>query len=101
MAFAKAMHAPLIFTSSTYNINVSEVFKIAISMLLGGECNISEMKEIGEPIRLFKPPFCPVKSVRLPDEVIAQGIEIEPEEEKDVELEEWDVKEDDDDDEIL
>jgi len=95
-AFARAMHAPLFFTSAMYNANVFEVFKVVLSMLLGLECNIPEISEVGQPIRLFHPPYCPVASVVLPPEKLALASEA-PAKKKtsadDTELEEWDVDE--------
>ena len=74
-SFARAMHAPLFFTSAAFNANVLEVFRVILSMLFGSDCGLPEITEVGEPIRLFRPPFCPVVPVALPPEKLALAFE--------------------------
>lgn len=48
--FAAAMHAPLIFCSTSSSINVQKIFKIVISKAFDLKCTIEPISEIGEPI---------------------------------------------------
>lgn len=48
--FAKAMKAPLIFTSSSHSINIKKIFKIILAKVFGLKCTIEEVSEVGEPI---------------------------------------------------
>lgn len=49
-AFAKAMKAPLIFTSASHSINVQKLFKIVLSQRFDLRCNVPRMSNVGEPI---------------------------------------------------
>ncbi|CAM9265949.1 unnamed protein product [Ascophyllum nodosum] len=51
--FAKAMHAPLIFTSASHSINVQKMFKIVLSRVFDLRCNLEEIAGVGEPLLLF------------------------------------------------
>eukprot|EP01124_Arcella_intermedia_P025062 TRINITY_DN43_c0_g1_i1.p1 TRINITY_DN43_c0_g1~~TRINITY_DN43_c0_g1_i1.p1 ORF type:complete len:225 (+),score=20.54 TRINITY_DN43_c0_g1_i1:58-675(+) len=48
--FAKSMHAPLIFCSSAYSINVKKIFKIVLAKAFDLKCNVPEITQPGEPI---------------------------------------------------
>lgn len=48
--FAKAMKAPLIFTSVSHSINVQKVFKIVISKVFDLKCTIPKIDGLGDPI---------------------------------------------------
>ena len=90
-AFARAMHAPLFFTCSLYNSNIVELFKVILSMFLGIEPTLPENDEVGEPIRLFRPPYCPEKPVVLPPETLALASDAGEKKCSPDDLEEWDV----------
>jgi len=51
--FAKAMHAPLIFCSTSHSINVQKIFKIVLAKAFDLKCVIPEIDEVGEPILLY------------------------------------------------
>lgn len=51
--FAKAMHAPLIFTSASHSINVQKMFKVVLSKVFDLRCNLEEITGAGEPLLLF------------------------------------------------
>ncbi|CAM9267576.1 unnamed protein product [Laminaria digitata] len=61
--FAKAMHAPLIFTSASHSINVQKasrrsrafllMFKVVLSRVFDLRCNLEEIAGAGEPLLLF------------------------------------------------
>ncbi|OQR90692.1 septum-promoting GTP-binding protein 1 [Achlya hypogyna] len=48
--FAKAMKAPLIFTSASHSVNVQKVFKIVLSKVFDLKCTIPLIQNIGDPI---------------------------------------------------
>mmetsp|Transcript_57587 Transcript_57587/g.137072 ORF Transcript_57587/g.137072 Transcript_57587/m.137072 type:complete len:212 (-) Transcript_57587:38-673(-) len=48
--YAKAMKAPLIFSSASHSINVHKVFKIILSRVFDLKCNIPKIENVGEPI---------------------------------------------------
>mmetsp|Transcript_8233 Transcript_8233/g.13051 ORF Transcript_8233/g.13051 Transcript_8233/m.13051 type:complete len:108 (-) Transcript_8233:175-498(-) len=48
--FAKAMKAPLIFSSASHSINVHKVFKILLARVFDLRCNIPKIVNVGEPI---------------------------------------------------
>ena len=58
-SFARAMHAPLFFTSAYTNTNITELFRVVLSIALGIECALPEITDPNEPLRRFRPPFCP------------------------------------------
>lgn len=52
--FAKAMRAPLIFSSTSHSINVQKIFKIVLSKAFDLKCTIPEIENIGEPLLLYQ-----------------------------------------------
>lgn len=48
--FAKAMKAPLIFTSASHSINVQKVFKVVLSKVFDLKCTVPMIERIGDPI---------------------------------------------------
>mmetsp|Transcript_16495 Transcript_16495/g.23291 ORF Transcript_16495/g.23291 Transcript_16495/m.23291 type:complete len:218 (-) Transcript_16495:35-688(-) len=60
--YAKAMKAPLIFTSSLKSINVQKMFKIVLSKVFDLRCNLEEVVNLGEPLLIFMDNFNPQKS---------------------------------------
>jgi len=48
--FAKAMKAPLIFSSTSHSINVQKIFKIVLSKVFDLKCNLEPVSNVGEPI---------------------------------------------------
>lgn len=50
MRYAKAMKAPLIFTSSLEGVNVKSIFKITLCKLFDLPCNVEKITEVGKPI---------------------------------------------------
>lgn len=52
--YSKAMKASLIFTSSSDSINIQKVFKILMSKSFDLQLNLPELKNIGEPILIYK-----------------------------------------------
>mmetsp|Transcript_3033 Transcript_3033/g.4607 ORF Transcript_3033/g.4607 Transcript_3033/m.4607 type:complete len:218 (+) Transcript_3033:103-756(+) len=59
--YAKAMKAPLIFTSSLKSINVQKMFKIVLSKVFDLRCNLEEVVNLGEPLLIFMDNFNPQK----------------------------------------
>ncbi|QRW07428.1 Septum-promoting GTP-binding protein 1 [Ceratobasidium sp. AG-Ba] len=51
--FAKAMHASLIFSSTSASINVQKIFKIVLAKAFDLKCVIPEIEGVGEPILLY------------------------------------------------
>ncbi|KIR32047.1 septum-promoting GTP-binding protein 1 [Cryptococcus deuterogattii 99/473] len=51
--FSKAMHAPLIFCSTSHSINVQKIFKIVLAKAFDLKCVIPEIDAVGEPILLY------------------------------------------------
>ena len=51
--FAHAMKAPLIFCSSSHNINVQKMFKVVFSKVFDVECPVKSKSRVGEPILEF------------------------------------------------
>ncbi|KAI0071675.1 putative small monomeric GTPase [Panus rudis PR-1116 ss-1] len=51
--FAKAMHASLIFCSTSASINVQKIFKIVLAKAFDLKCVIPEIEGVGEPILLY------------------------------------------------
>ncbi|KAH9904989.1 P-loop containing nucleoside triphosphate hydrolase protein [Xylariomycetidae sp. FL2044] len=52
--FAKAMRAPLIFSSTSHSINVQKIFKIVLSKAFDLKCTIPEIENVGEPLLLYQ-----------------------------------------------
>ncbi|KAL6074261.1 Ras GTPase tem1 [Balamuthia mandrillaris] len=48
--FAKAMKAPLVFSSAHASINVQKIFKIVLAKAFDLKCTIAQVTEVGEPI---------------------------------------------------
>ena len=48
--FAKAMKAPLIYSSSSHGVNVQKIFKIVLSKVFALKCTIDPIINDGEPI---------------------------------------------------
>lgn len=48
--FAKAMKAPLIFSSAHSSINVQKIFKIVLAKAFDLKCTIEQISKVGEPI---------------------------------------------------
>ena len=51
--YAKAMHASLIFTSSSNSINVQKLFKIVVSKLFNLGLSIEPIEGVGDPLLIF------------------------------------------------
>jgi len=51
--FAKAMHASLIFCSTSASINVQKIFKIVLAKAFDLKCVIPEVHNVGEPILIY------------------------------------------------
>lgn len=54
--YAKAMKAPLIFSSASHSINVQKMFKIVLSKVFDLKSTVAEITAIGEPLLIFTPP---------------------------------------------
>ena len=48
--FAKAMKAPLIFSSASHSINIQKIFKIILSKVFNLKCTIPCISKVGDPI---------------------------------------------------
>eukprot|EP00771_Trimastix_marina_P001066 gnl/Trimastix_PCT/2109.p1 GENE.gnl/Trimastix_PCT/2109~~gnl/Trimastix_PCT/2109.p1 ORF type:complete len:202 (-),score=61.53 gnl/Trimastix_PCT/2109:61-666(-) len=48
--YARAMKAPLIFSSASYSINIQKIFKLVIAKVFQMNAGITPVGEIGEPI---------------------------------------------------
>ena len=48
--FAKAMKAPLIFSSASHSININKIFKIILSRVFNLKCTIPCISTVGDPI---------------------------------------------------
>lgn len=51
--FAKAMHASLIFCSTSASVNVQKIFKIVLAKAFDLKCVIPEIEGVGEPILIY------------------------------------------------
>lgn len=51
--FAKAMKAPLVFTSAHHSINVQKMFKIILSRVFDLRCTLDRITASGEPLLIF------------------------------------------------
>ncbi|KAL0230181.1 hypothetical protein PCE1_003743 [Barthelona sp. PCE] len=49
-AYANAMNAPLVFSSSKYGIHINNIFKIALSKIFKINLNLERISTLGEPI---------------------------------------------------
>ena len=53
LKFARAMKAPLIFTSTLHSINVQKIFKIVLAKAFDLKCTIGEISGVGEPVVIY------------------------------------------------
>lgn len=51
--YAKAMKAPLIFSSASHSVNVQKLFKIVLSKVFDLKSTVAEISAIGEPLLIF------------------------------------------------
>ncbi len=51
--YAKAMKAPLIFSSASHSINVQKLFKIVLSKVFDLKSTVAEISAVGEPLLIF------------------------------------------------
>lgn len=55
--FARAMKAPLIYSSASHSINVQKLFKVILAKLFDLRVSVEENHNIGEPLlELYYPP---------------------------------------------
>jgi|EP00769_Ergobibamus_cyprinoides_P003532 GTP-binding protein of the ras superfamily involved in termination of M-phase len=52
--YAKAMKAPIIFSSTSHSINVNKIFKVVLARVFGIRCSVKEASNPGEPLLLYK-----------------------------------------------
>jgi len=51
--YAKAMKAPLVFSSASHSINVQKMFKIVLSKVFDLKSTVAEIVAVGEPLLIF------------------------------------------------
>mmetsp|Transcript_16683 Transcript_16683/g.67287 ORF Transcript_16683/g.67287 Transcript_16683/m.67287 type:complete len:219 (+) Transcript_16683:283-939(+) len=51
--FAKAMKAPLVFTSAHHSINVQKMFKVILSRVFDLKCTLDRVQDPGKPLLIF------------------------------------------------
>jgi len=51
--FAKAMKAPLVFTSATHSVNVQKLFKVVLAKVFDLKCTLDKIQNVGEPLLIF------------------------------------------------
>ncbi|KAJ1448042.1 P-loop containing nucleoside triphosphate hydrolase protein [Pelagophyceae sp. CCMP2097] len=51
--FAKAMKAPVVFTSAHHSINVQKMFKVILSRVFDLRCTLEQLAAVGEPLLIF------------------------------------------------
>jgi len=51
--YAKAMKAPLIFSSASHSVNVQKLFKIVLSKVFDLKSTVAEVSAMGEPLLIF------------------------------------------------
>jgi len=51
--YARAMKAPLVFTSAHEAINVQKMFKVVLSRVFDLKCTLEKFTELGEPLLIF------------------------------------------------
>uniref|UniRef100_A0A6U3ZUB0 Septum-promoting GTP-binding protein 1 n=1 Tax=Octactis speculum TaxID=3111310 RepID=A0A6U3ZUB0_9STRA len=51
--FAKAMKAPLVFTSATHSINVQKLFKVVLARVFDLRCTLENIEGVGDPLLIF------------------------------------------------
>lgn len=54
MEYAQVMDAPLVFSSTAKSINVQKIFKIALAKIFNLTLTVPEIKEIGDPLLMYK-----------------------------------------------
>ena len=52
--YAKAMKAPLIFSSASHSINVQKMFKIVLSKVFDLKSTVPEIVSMGEPLLIYE-----------------------------------------------
>jgi GTP-binding protein of the ras superfamily involved in termination of M-phase len=52
--YAKAMKAPLIFSSASHSINVQKMFKIVLSKVFDLKLTVPEIVTMGEPLLIYE-----------------------------------------------
>ncbi|CCF59820.1 hypothetical protein KAFR_0I00390 [Kazachstania africana CBS 2517] len=52
--YSEVMDAPLVFCSTAKSINIQKIFKIALAKIFSLTLTISEIKDTGDPILLYK-----------------------------------------------
>jgi len=53
--YARAMKAPLVFTSACYAVNIKTIFKLVVAKTMGLRCSIPQVSTVGEPLVLYWP----------------------------------------------
>lgn len=51
--YARAMKAPLVFTSASHSINVQKMFKIVLSKVFELKCTVEPIEGLGEPLLVY------------------------------------------------
>lgn len=51
--YAKAMKAPLIFSSASHSINVQKLFKIVLAKVFDLRSTVAEITNMGEPLLIY------------------------------------------------
>lgn len=51
--YAKAMKAPLIFSSASHSINVQKIFKIVLAKVFDLKSTVAEITNVGEPLLIY------------------------------------------------
>lgn len=51
--YAKAMKAPLIFSSASHSVNVQKMFKIVLSKVFDLKSTVAEITAVGDPLLIF------------------------------------------------
>jgi len=52
--YAKAMKAPLIYSSASHSINIQKMFKIVLAKVFELKSTVTEITGVGEPLLLYK-----------------------------------------------
>ncbi|GBG24448.1 Septum-promoting GTP-binding protein 1 [Hondaea fermentalgiana] len=53
--YARAMKAPLIFSSASHSINVQKIFKLIFGKIFNVDAKVPEIKKVGDPIIEYMP----------------------------------------------
>ena len=51
--YARAMRAPLVFTSASHSINVQKMFKVVLARVFALRCTLDQVVGVGEPLLIF------------------------------------------------